>query len=291
MAVAQAPGRRDEVDQRVLLGLVRAVGDVVLDRRPALVDRVGALAEAEVALAGARGEADPDAPAAPAPARRRRRRARSRPSPARLSRSAIVRVGSVVASVRRVGALRALGGDHAGRVLPAGGGAKAERSARTRRRSRRARRGRCSPRSSVSVEVPRVRADLGAQRARVDDRSPRAPAPRATAAQRNRERRRARSSHRARRRVLAADVGDQPGLLGAFLAAAQHPQREDRRAEQGGAAEADLDAEQALAGPVDVLELKQQRRLVEGEPDPGAEREREDLLEPLVRGRPGRRRR
>ena len=48
--------------------------------------------------------------------------------------------------------------------------------------------------------------------------------------------------------------------------------------------EADLDAEQPLAGPVDVAEVEQQRRLVEGEPDPGAEAEGEHLLELLVLG-------
>ena len=87
------------------------------------------------------------------------------------------------------------------------------------------------------------------------------------------------SSGRGGRRVLAGLVGDQPRLLGLALAAAQHPQPEDRRREQAGRPEAELDAQQALARPVDVVELEQQRRLVEGEPDPGAERQGEGLLE------------
>ena len=50
-------------------------------------------------------------------------------------------------------------------------------------------------------------------------------------------------------------------------------------AEEGRGAEADLDAQQALPGPVDVVELEQQRGLVEGHPDPEAERKSEDRLE------------
>src|SRR5919106_1355732 len=73
-------------------------------------------------------------------------------------------------------------------------------------------------------------------------------------------------------------------LLDAPLAAAQHSQRDDRAAEQGGQAEADLNAEYPLSCPVDVAQVEQQRGLVEGEPDPGAERERERGLESLVVG-------
>ena len=74
------------------------------------------------------------------------------------------------------------------------------------------------------------------------------------------------------------------------------PRRSIRRArivaaEQAGDPEAELDAEHALARPVDVVELEQQRRLVEGEPDPGAERHREGLLEPLALRDQARRRR
>ena len=50
---------------------------------------------------------------------------------------------------------------------------------------------------------------------------------------------------------------------------------EDRAPEQRREPEAELDAEQALARPVDVAQIEQQRGLVEGEPDAGAEGQRE----------------
>ena len=87
-----------------------------------------------------------------------------------------------------------------------------------------------------------------------------------------------------RGQLVGLELGDQAAGGGSALAAAQHPQRDDRRAQQRRGAEAELDAEHALAGPVDVLEVEQQRRLVEGEPDPGAERERERRLDPLATG-------
>ena len=77
---------------------------------------------------------------------------------------------------------------------------------------------------------------------------------------------------------------DQALFLLAALAAAQHPLGEDRDAEDRGGAEAELDAEQALAGPVDVAQVEQQRRLVEGEPDAGPQRDRQPLLGAAVFG-------
>ncbi len=45
---------------------------------------------------------------------------------------------------------------------------------------------------------------------------------------------------------------------------------------------ADLDAEHPLPGPVDVAQVQQQRRLVEGHPDSGPEGDRQRLLEPRL---------
>src|ERR687897_3904614 len=73
-------------------------------------------------------------------------------------------------------------------------------------------------------------------------------------------------------------------FLDAPLAAAQHSQGDDRAAEQRGEAEADLKAEDPLAGPVDVSQVEQQRGLVEREADARAEWERERGLESLVVG-------
>jgi hypothetical protein len=56
---SEPPRRGHALGDRVVLRLVGAVGDVVLDHVAALVDGVGALAEAEVALARAGVEADP----------------------------------------------------------------------------------------------------------------------------------------------------------------------------------------------------------------------------------------
>ena len=63
--------------------------------------------------------------------------------------------------------------------------------------------------------------------------------------------------------------------LDLLLAAAEHPQGEDGPAQGRGQPEADLDAQDPLARPVDVAQVEQQRGLVEGQPDPGAERDRE----------------
>jgi hypothetical protein len=61
------PPRRDERRHRRALVLLEwPLGDVVLDVVPALVHRVGALAEAEVALTRARTNGDLDAPHAAA---------------------------------------------------------------------------------------------------------------------------------------------------------------------------------------------------------------------------------
>ncbi len=84
--------------------------------------------------------------------------------------------------------------------------------------------------------------------------------------------------------VSVRSLGDQLRGLGLALAAAEHPHREDRRGEHPARGEADLHAEQPLRAPVDVLEVEQQRRLVEGQPGAGAEAEGEHLLEALVLG-------
>ena len=68
------------------------------------------------------------------------------------------------------------------------------------------------------------------------------------------------------------------------LAAAQHAPGEDGDAEDRRGAEAELDAEQALAGPVDVAQVEQQGRLVEGEAHADAHRDRQPLLDRVVVG-------
>jgi hypothetical protein len=68
-------------------------------------------------------------------------------------------------------------------------------------------------------------------------------------------------------------------LLHLALAAAQDAQREHARRHRGRRRKGDLDADQPLARPVDVLEIQQQRGLVEGEPDSDAERNREGLAQ------------
>jgi hypothetical protein len=61
------PPRRDERrHRRALVLLERALGDVILDVVPALVHRVRALAEAQIALTPARTKGDLDAPHAAA---------------------------------------------------------------------------------------------------------------------------------------------------------------------------------------------------------------------------------
>ena len=143
------------------------------------------------------------------------------------------------------------------------------------------------PRASVSSRLPRV-----GRRPRPAAHRRRPRARRVAARSARRERREATDDQRATRRIAPrrssgtryspVSSGISPACSELALAAAQHPQGEDRRPEQRRDPEAELDAEHALAGPVDVVELEQQRRLVEGEPDPGAERDREDLLEPVA---------
>ena len=77
---------------------------------------------------------------------------------------------------------------------------------------------------------------------------------------------------------------DRPGGLLAPLAAAQHPHREDRRDDDRRQAEAELHAEQPLAGPVDVAQVEQQRGLVEGEAHSDPHRHSEAVLERVVLG-------
>ena len=68
------------------------------------------------------------------------------------------------------------------------------------------------------------------------------------------------------------------------LAAAQEARREDGRRDEGHGRERDLHRQHALPRPVDVVELEQQCRLVEREPHPGPEDEREPRLDLLVVG-------
>ena len=62
----------------------------------------------------------------------------------------------------------------------------------------------------------------------------------------------------------------------------QDAKAEDRGAEERRGPEADLDAEKALAAPVDVAEVEQQRRLVEREAHAGAEGGRQRSLDALL---------
>src|SRR4051794_10619851 len=71
------------------------------------------------------------------------------------------------------------------------------------------------------------------------------------------------------------------GLLPA-LAAAQYAAGEDGDAEDPRGTEAELDAQQPFARPVDVAQVEEQRGLVEGEPHADAHRYREPLLEQVV---------
>ena len=77
---------------------------------------------------------------------------------------------------------------------------------------------------------------------------------------------------------------DHAGRLDPLLPAAEDAQRQDRAAQRRGQPAADLDAEHPLPGPVDVAQVEQQRRLVEGEADSGPEGDRERLLEPGIVG-------
>ena len=66
------------------------------------------------------------------------------------------------------------------------------------------------------------------------------------------------------------------------------PRRRKRRpiaraAEQAGQSRPDLDAEQTVLGPVDVIELEQQRGLVHRHPHTGAEQERQPRLQSSLR--------
>src|SRR6476620_12564157 len=80
---------------------------------------------------------------------------------------------------------------------------------------------------------------------------------------------------------------DQALLLLAPLAAAQHSQGEHRDAEDRGGSEAELDAEQAFAAPVDVAQVEEEGRLVEGEAEADPHRHRQPLLELVVVGQQG----
>jgi hypothetical protein len=63
------------------------------------------------------------------------------------------------------------------------------------------------------------------------------------------------------------------------LVLAQHADQVGHGGQEGDRGEGDLDAHHALLGPVDVLELEQQRRLVEHEGDADAERDGEVAVE------------
>ena len=83
------------------------------------------------------------------------------------------------------------------------------------------------------------------------------------------------------RASLLAELRNQALLDAPLLAAAQHPQPEDRRRQGCGHPEADLHAEQALPGPVDVAQVEQQRGLVHGQAHAGPEGDRQRRLDPL----------
>ena len=67
VARAKAPGRDEERYEGALVGLEGALGHVALHLAPALVDGVGALAEAQVALAAASAKADAEPGRPPRP--------------------------------------------------------------------------------------------------------------------------------------------------------------------------------------------------------------------------------
>ena len=164
-AVAQAPSRREQVDQRILVRLVGTIGDVVLDHHPALVDRVRALAEAEVTLPLPRPEADPDRldPAVGGD-RDVERDHTLRPGP-QADRERARRIGGRQGCEKR--SLRPARVDHPGGVGPARRGAEPERPGgagivRAALAQHRA------PAVVGELEVPGARGDLGAQGAGVD---------------------------------------------------------------------------------------------------------------------------
>ena len=73
--------------------------------------------------------------------------------------------------------------------------------------------------------------------------------------------------------------GDHADGLGPALAAAEHPEREQRAGQDRRRAQRQLDAQDALAGPVDVAKVEQERGLVKRQAHAGAERDGELLLE------------
>src|SRR5918995_3408278 len=74
------------------------------------------------------------------------------------------------------------------------------------------------------------------------------------------------------------------GLQHDLLAAPEKAQPEGESAEHGGDRERDLHAQEALAAPVDALELQQQGRLAQGQAHAHSDRHGEPGLEPLVSG-------
>src|SRR3954447_19770107 len=76
-------------------------------------------------------------------------------------------------------------------------------------------------------------------------------------------------ARRCRQGLTVSELGLQDPLLGA----AQQAQREHRRRQQRQRGERDLHGDDAVLGPVDVVELEQERRLVEGQRRPDAERD------------------
>src|SRR4051812_47821062 len=74
------------------------------------------------------------------------------------------------------------------------------------------------------------------------------------------------------------------GLRVLLLCVAEHADQVGERRQHGDRGERDLHAEHALLGPVHVVELEQQGRLVQDERDADAEREREVLVELVALG-------
>ena len=99
----------------------------------------------------------------------------------------------------------------------------------------------------------------------------------------------ARAARARRRRRPERPAPSRPSST-ARLAAAQHAQRERDRRQHRERREADLHADDALLGPVDVVELEQQRRLVERQRHAGAEGQRQPrVAAPRCARRPTRR--
>ena len=115
--LAHAPGGDEVLDRRVLLALVRAFPDPAFDHVATLVDRIGALAEAEVALTGGGFERHPDRlDPVQGPDNRTGQPDRSVVGPVDLNLEFAFGIGGLQQQDLAVASLRDL--DHPGGVLP-----------------------------------------------------------------------------------------------------------------------------------------------------------------------------